>query len=170
MIIENLTNAGYPPINGDTVRITYPNGNIEEKLYSSADGLTDPEVLPLVSASNVLLKVNGFAKQAVGDIYWLNQSVGFELTADLDIPTELGELATDMIIMAERVVDGFTPVDDHRFLGNINGGQLTISSQSGFGETGNYLILAARLNRGLERIGAPFRVAFDPIEFDVVRS
>lgn len=35
MTIENLTNPGQPPVNGDYIRITYPNGNIEEKHFYS---------------------------------------------------------------------------------------------------------------------------------------
>ena len=33
MTIENLTNPGQPPVDGDYIRITYPNGSFEEKHY-----------------------------------------------------------------------------------------------------------------------------------------
>ena len=33
MRVFNITNPGVEPVNGDFIRITYPNGNIEEKYF-----------------------------------------------------------------------------------------------------------------------------------------
>lgn len=39
MTTHNLTNPGVDPVDGDYIRIVYPNGYIEEKHYTSP---TDP--------------------------------------------------------------------------------------------------------------------------------
>ncbi len=33
MQIQNITNPGVAPVDGDFIRITYENGNVEEKHY-----------------------------------------------------------------------------------------------------------------------------------------
>lgn len=53
-------------------------------------------------------------------------------------------------------------VDDVRFI--------EINSSSGFPQTGNYMLTAERLNAALERVEAPFRIAGETLEFDIIRS
>lgn len=156
MITENLSNAGFPIVNGDLVRITYSNGSIEERLFH--DGIEDiPEVepAPVIPLSN--LEVANAAK--VGDIYWVQEGVSMTITGDCDLPDG------SLIVMAEQVVDATNAISDTRFKADIANGVVTLTAK--FDKSGNYMITASRVNRGLDRIGAGVNLSFDDIEFDV---
>lgn len=43
-MITNLTHEGLPPVDGDVIRITHPNGTIEEKYWNS---ITMPDETPI---------------------------------------------------------------------------------------------------------------------------
>jgi hypothetical protein len=113
----------------------------------------DPSVAT-IPVTNVV--VSGANK--VGDIWWVQVGSTWTLTADVTLPNG------QMMVMLERIVDGLQPVDDVRFIASITSGKLTISGK--FDQSGNYTISKERLNRGLERIKAPFRLDFALVEFD----
>ncbi|WP_462173827.1 hypothetical protein [Pseudoalteromonas xiamenensis] len=95
----------------------------------------------------------------LGGIVWLpiNQPFSIKTTAE-GIPD------SQLMVMVERVVDGSKAVDDIRLLADIKDGQVTMKGV--FKVSGNYLLRASRVNEGLERIGAPFRLDFKTVEFD----
>lgn len=113
----------------------------------------DPSTVT-IPVTNVL--VSGVNK--VGDIWWVQVGSTWTLTADVPMPDG------QMMVMMERVVDGRQSVDDVRFIATITSGKLTIAGK--FDQSGNYTISKERLNRGLERIKAPFRLDFTLVEFD----
>ena len=100
--------------------------------------------------------ISGAIKQ--GDIWWIPQGQPFKLTGNAQLPDG------QMMVMVERVVDADKPIDDVRFIATIQDGQLTLTGV--FEKSGNYVISAERLNRGLERIGMPIKLVFDTVEFD----
>lgn len=93
-----------------------------------------------------------------GGIWWIPQNERFELTANVALPD------TEMMIIIERVANGSNVIDDIRVKAQIIDGVVTINGV--FSQSGNYQITAERLNAGLEIIEAPFRLAFDKVEFD----
>lgn len=93
-----------------------------------------------------------------GGIWWIPQSERFELTANVELPD------SDMMIIIERVANGTHVIDDIRVKAQIIDGIVTIKGV--FSQSGNYQITAERLNAGLDIIEAPFRLAFDKVEFD----
>lgn len=95
----------------------------------------------------------------IGNIWWLPKDEPFTITANAEGLPDGG-----LMVMVERVINATQPVDDIRFVANIQNGQITM--QGKFEQSGNYIITAERLNAGLERIGAPFRLAFETLEFD----
>ncbi|WP_157592823.1 hypothetical protein [Pseudoalteromonas citrea] len=97
--------------------------------------------------------------QLIGNIWWLPKDESFTITANAEGLPDGG-----LMVMVERVINATQPVDDIRFVANIKDGVVTM--QGKFEQSGNYIITAERLNAGLERIGAPFRLAFDTLEFD----
>lgn len=149
---------------------TLPDGSTHDILAYEYATYVAPVAFPTIEVNTVRLIVNGFESQPVGDIFWLNQGDPFRIEADLSMPTGFESLNSNMVIMAERVIDGSTVVDDERFMASIANSQLVVEGSAGFEVSGNYFISPDRLNRGLERISAPFRVSFSPIEFDVIRA
>ncbi len=95
----------------------------------------------------------------VGSVYWIEKNAPFVATADCLLPN--GEL----MVMFEQVIDSKTVVNDTRFKAVVVDGVISISGS--FDTTGNWMLTAERVNRGLDRIGAQFHLSFDPIEFDV---
>lgn len=93
-----------------------------------------------------------------GGIWWLPKNSEFTLTANAELPD------AEMMIIVERVINGSTVVDDLRIKAAITGGVITVNGL--FAMSGNYIVTAERLNQGLEIIDAPFRLAFDKVEFD----
>ncbi|OHU87823.1 MULTISPECIES: hypothetical protein [Pseudoalteromonas] len=127
-------------------------GNIFEKtLYNP-----QPKNL-VVTLSNVTVECGQAA--LVGNIWWLPKGERFILRANV---SELAD--TQLMVMVERVINAEQPIDDIRFVAEIVDGVFTM--QGCFELSGNYLITPSRLNAGLERIGAPFRLAFSALEFD----
>ena len=94
-----------------------------------------------------------------GDIYWLAKDTDAAVTGDLALPDG------DYMIMAERVINATTVVDDVRFVASIASGVFTMTVN--FPVTGNYLLSAKRMNEGLDRIDSPVHLSFDDVEFDV---
>jgi hypothetical protein len=109
---------------------------------------------PFIPVTDVSLS----AGSLVGEIYWIPVGTAWALTAGVALPDG------QMMVMVERVVDATQAIDDIRFIASIANGQLTINGV--FDKSGNYVITPERINRGLARINAPFRLAFDKIEFD----
>ena len=70
----------------------------------------------------------------------------------------------EMMIIIECVVNGSDVIDDLRAKASIVDGLITITSK--FVQSGNYQITSERLNAGLEAVNAPFRLAFNKVEFD----
>ncbi|MBE0367636.1 hypothetical protein [Pseudoalteromonas aurantia] len=99
----------------------------------------------------------------IGNIWWLPKDEPFTITANATGLPDGG-----LMVMVERVINATQPVDDIRFVANIKDGIVTM--QGKFEQSGNYIITAKRLNAGLERIEAPFRLAFDTLEFDAYIS
>ena len=93
-----------------------------------------------------------------GGIWWLPKNSTFTLTANAQLPD------SEMMVIIERVINGGTVIDDLRVKATIVGGVITVNGR--FAMSGNYQITSERLNKGLETIGAPFRLAFGKVEFD----
>ena len=119
--------------------------------------ITSPEVpeIPKIPLTN--LAVTNATK--VGAIYWAEENVSMTITANCALPDG------SLIVMAEQVVDATSAVSDTRFKTDILNGVATI--QARFAKSGNYMITADRVNRGLDRIGAGVHLSFDDIEFDI---
>lgn len=101
--------------------------------------------------------------QLIGNIWWLPKDEPFTITANAE-----GLPDSSLMVMVERVINATQPVDDIRFVANIKDG--IVSMQGKFEQSGNYIITAERLNAGLERINAPFRLDFETMEFDAYVS
>lgn len=93
-----------------------------------------------------------------GGIWWLPINEQFTLTANAQLED------MEMMIIIERVVNGGDVIDDLRAKASIVDGLITITSK--FVQSGNYQITSERLNAGLEAVNAPFRLAFNKVEFD----
>ena len=109
----------------------------------------------------------------IGEIWWLDKATGFRATGMPVIPDAIKPLfanETAFVLMAEKVIDGDTPQGDVRFKATLKDDGFTLQSTAGFAESGNYIIRAKRLNEGLNRIKAPFKVDFKTIEFDVLQG
>ncbi|MBD1582806.1 hypothetical protein [Pseudoalteromonas sp. S16_S37] len=113
--------------------------------------------LPTITLSNV--SVGSTNARLIGKIWWVPQYEQFTITAQAE-----GLPNGGLMVMVERVINASTPVDDVRFQALIKDGQVTMTGK--FELSGNYIITANRLNAGLERIGAPFRLSFETMEFD----
>lgn len=111
------------------------------------------------SKSEVVLSNVKVNATLVGNVYWLEKKTPFVATADCPLPD--GEL----MVMFEQVIDSKTVVDDTRFKAVVTDSVISISGS--FDTTGNWMLTAERVNRGLDRIGAAFHLSFNPIEFDV---
>lgn len=58
MIVENLTNTGFPPVTGDLVRITHPNGDVEEVpfhdgIYPEPESIQDKRITRLAFSNRL---------------------------------------------------------------------------------------------------------------------
>ena len=95
-----------------------------------------------------------------GGIWWVAQNTPYTITAKAK-----GMPDGEMMIIIERIIQGGTVVQDIRAKASIVSEHITINSL--FEASGNYQITAERLNQGLATIGAPFRLAFEKVEFDV---
>ena len=94
-----------------------------------------------------------------GSIYWVPKNTIMNITADIALPDG------DLMVMSESLSDATNPKDADRFVATISGGKMTMTVF--FEKAGNYRFNAARINRGLDRIGAGVHLSFDDIEFDV---
>ncbi len=130
--------------------------------YSVEDYLTSvEEAKPQAPVVVSLTNVNVTGEHVVlgsGDIWWLPKNSPFTLTANAQLPN------AQMMIIVERVINGGVVVDDLRIKASIENGIITVNGL--FAMSGNYQITSDRLNKGLETIGAPFRLAFEKVEFD----
>ena len=95
----------------------------------------------------------------VGAIYWLQKDTLATISGDVALDDG------DYMIIAERVINGSTVVDDARFKATILNG--VMSMPINFASVGNYIMSAKRLNEGLNRIGSPVNLSFDSVEFDI---
>ncbi|PHI38323.1 hypothetical protein CBQ28_04365 [Pseudoalteromonas sp. GCY] len=116
-----------------------------------------PVIIPNIQLSGI--SVNSANARLIGKIWWVPKTEAFTITA-----TANGLPNGGLMVMVERVLNGYQPIDDIRFVATIENGQVTM--QGKFEQSGNYIITAKRLNKGLERIGAPFRLEFETMEFD----
>lgn len=106
------------------------------------------------------IQITGPKTRLVGNIYWTELNSEITLTAACDMPD--GEL----MAMIEKVVNADQVVDDKRSILTIQNNVATMTRV--FKDEGNYLMTESRLNEGLERIHAPFRVSLErDIEIDV---
>lgn len=120
-------------------------------------GYKPNSIYPFIELENVA--VHGETVElGNGGIWWLKQGSPFTLTANAKLPN------SDMMVIIERVINGKTVIDDLRVKASIIDGLITMSGV--LTQSGNYQITAERLNAGLEIIEAPFRLAFDKVEFD----
>ncbi|MBQ4844939.1 hypothetical protein [Pseudoalteromonas sp. MMG005] len=145
------------PANNERVREQASSGAIVE--YTYIDRSISSELI--IQLSNIT--VTSPNAQLIGNIWWLPKDEPFTITANAEGLPDGG-----LMVMVERVINATQPVDDIRFVANIKEGIVTM--QGKFEQSGNYIITAKRLNAGLERIEAPFRLAFDTLEFDAYVS
>jgi hypothetical protein len=141
------------PANNERVREQASSGAIVE--YTYIDRSISSELI--IQLSNTTVTSSNAKK--IGAIWWLPKDEPFTITANAE-----GLPDSELMVMVERVINATQPVDDIRFVATIQNGQITM--QGKFEQSGNYIITAERLNTGLERIGAPFRLAFETLEFD----
>jgi len=147
---EKLAALGYDP---DIHKLI--NDNRPELGFVAKNQIADPIEFPLTNIAIV-----GGDTTKVGDIWWVPKNQSIVISGDIGL-----EAAT-LMVMAEKVVDADKAVDDERFLAVIDAaGKLSVSAV--FENTGNYLISAERLNRGLKRIDKNIALVFPPIELDV---
>jgi hypothetical protein len=123
----------------------------------------DPPVVlapeyPVIPVTNI--SVTAATLREVGAINWMDAGNIVDISADVALPN------LEMMIMVERIVSGNTAVGDIRRPATIFNGRLSLQFNPKI--SGNYLLSAERLNVGLAEIGAPFQVAFDKVEFDVI--
>lgn len=147
--------------NGEKYFLCYYEGDLS--LETGQDNYAS-YVASLPNDNKVLAKltdINVTNAELQGAIWWLEKDKPTVITGKFSVP-----LNATFMLMAEKVVDATDPVDDTRFKAVIDAdGNLTINAV--FDSTGNYVITAERLNRGLERIGKPIELEFETIEFDV---
>ena len=125
--------------------------------YLAAIEAAKPQAPQVIELTNV--SVTGeHVTLGAGGIWWLPINEGFTLTANAQLEN------MEMMIIIERVVNGSDVIDDLRAKASIVGGLITITSK--FVQSGNYQITSERLNSGLEAVDAPFRLAFNKVEFD----
>lgn len=123
------------------------------------DGVTLREKAPDVPVLPLTNLVIANPAKLVGDIYWLAKDTDAVITGELALPDG------DYMIMAERVINATTVVDDVRFVSTVANGVFTMTVN--FPIPGNYLLSAKRMNEGLDRISSPVHLSFDDVEFDV---
>jgi len=153
----------------------YVNNEVLGKRYNTASLLWEDVVLDdncqYIKVENI--DIAGLTCNKVGNIWWLDKGTAFTIVGTPTVPdalqTEFVE-AKPFVLMAEQVIDGSKTQKDVRFKATLKHDEFKLESVSGYAESGNYIIRAARLNEGLERIEAPFRVEFDTIEFDVLQG
>ncbi|NOU49513.1 hypothetical protein HG263_02985 [Pseudoalteromonas sp. JBTF-M23] len=160
--VTHLTN----PLTGE---VWQNEQEVADYFAPQADIQQASEQAPLAQLALTDVTVTGEAARLVGDIHWVKVGTEFTLTADLQAADEEAPLPdslndTELMLMCERVVDGQLPVDDMRYIATIKDAKVLLSGQ--FVNSGNYTISAARVNRGLARIGADFRLEFETVEFD----
>ena len=134
---------------GDQYRISVGNGGWQEQTY------TESVVVPILPLTNVVI----VGAEIAGAIYWAQEGVTLTITGDCDLPD------SELIVMAEQVIDAKTVVSDSRFKATFALGKLSITAR--FDKSGNYMITQDRINRGLDRIGAGVHLSFDTLEFDI---
>jgi len=149
-------------------------GAWELQTYPLNDTLVPRAVLPTIPCIKVGdIQVTGPECEKAGDIWWINKETAFTVLGTPEIPESIKSsftAPTPFVLMAELVIDGSDTQKDVRFKATLEEGKFKLISASGFKESGNYIIRAERLNEGLERIEAPFRVEFETIEFDVLQG
>ena len=141
------------PVAGQVVKYELPDGGSVETVFieHSANSVDK------VNLTNTT--VTSPSAEKIGNIWWLPKDEPFTITANAEDLPDGG-----LMVMVERVINATQPVDDIRFVATIQNGQIIM--QGKFEQSGNYIITAARLNAGLERINAPFRLDFETMEFD----
>lgn len=109
----------------------------------------------------VIENINVFCSTGgkVGDIYWIPTNELVVIDADIPIPD------SQFMVMFELLVNSGEVVQDVRRPATISNGRLNL--QVRFRVSGNYTLSSDRLNKGLEAIGAGFRLAPFKIDFDV---
>lgn len=141
-----------------------------------ADSTPSPDVATAITLQLTEVSISG--AQQVGSIWWVNENAVMTIAAVINntVTTQGDEGPEEYVIPfadtvmstpIEEIVDG-KAVKTLRFQASI------ATDESGVVRmelplklpTGNYLISPARINRGLEEIGAPFRFDFEPIDID----
>ncbi len=135
---------------GDIYRIPVGQGGWQQQAYMTPEA--PKTVIPLTNVQVTGAEVNG-------SIYWAQEATALVITGDCALPD------SELIVMAECVVDATKVVADTRFKAVFVDGKLTINAR--FDVPGNYVITQERINRGLDRIGQPIHLGFDQIEFDI---
>lgn len=95
----------------------------------------------------------------VGGIHWVPAGTLVIIDADIPLPD------SQFMVMFELLVSSGQVVQDVRRPATISNGRLNL--QVRFKTSGNFVLSSVRLNKGLEAIGAQFRLAPFKIEFDV---
>ena len=155
IVVEGEYRIGYLFVDGAFVPPTKIIVDVAD-IVATTGYTGDLIVKPVLPLTNITL-----SSEAVltGDIYWLQQGVLATVTATVGLPDG------DYMLMAERVIDADTVVDDVRFKANVSSCLLTMNVN--FQVAGNYLISAKRLNEGFDRIGSPVHLSFPNVEFDI---
>lgn len=113
--------------------------------------------LPIIPVSNV--NVTYTTGQLVGNIHWVPVDTEITITANIPLPDGV------FMTMFEIMVNATEVVKDIRRPATISNGLMTLVVK--FKESGNPVLSSKRLNKGLEIIGAPFRLSDFRIEFDI---
>lgn len=138
---------------------TYENGSLRSSdtlAVNQADVVGMPPNKPILPLTSISI---ASPANLVGAIYWLQKDTLATISGDVALPDGF------YMIMAERVINGSTVVDDVRFKATVTAG--VISMPVSFPVAGNYIISAKRLNEGLNRIGAAVNLSFGSVEFDI---
>jgi hypothetical protein len=105
------------------------------------------------------IQVNYLEGQLVGNIHWVPVDTLITITGDIELPNGAFMTIFEEVVEIDRVIG------DVRRPAEIVDGKITL--QVRFKKTGNYTLDAKRLNKGLAAIGAPFRLEYFKIEFDI---
>lgn len=157
-VVDNVAEADTPLsenwIQSDTAGIGW---RLEDGELVSPPAPPTPALPLVVPVTNI--QVAGSTVEQVGNIYWVKAGNVVTITANVMLPDGRH------IIMLDEMVDATIRVSGIREIGTISNGVFTLPII--FPRNGNFVLEAARLSRGFQRIGQNIQFDFPLIEFDV---
>ena len=165
--VDNITNPGRPPVNGDEVRINYVGGANATMTYTSNEAEYVPPP-PSFNLSNLAITRNGglAVPSGTGNKYYLDPPDTVEITGDIVDDALAVQTAIDAPLVKLPVVkyaDDQPTAEEFYLTGSIVAGVLTVEGK--FPLSGNYKVVQDRSNRALDRMSAGFHMIFEDVDF-----